>query len=49
MEKPVIVALDVDNDQQLDRILSQLGEPEETTIKIGMELFIIQEPSLLKN
>ena len=48
MEKPVIVALDVDNDQQLDRILSQLGEPEETTIKIGMELFYHSGAQLVK-
>lgn len=48
MEKPVIVALDVDNDQQLDRILSQLGDPEETTIKIGMELFYHSGAQLVK-
>lgn len=39
MSKPVIVALDVDNQEQLTRILSKLGKPEDVTIKIGMELF----------
>ncbi len=39
MTKPVIVALDVANRQQLTRILSKLGKPQEVTIKIGMELF----------
>lgn len=39
MSKPVIVALDVDNQEQLTRILSKLGKPEDVTIKVGMELF----------
>lgn len=39
MSKPVIVALDVANEKQLTRILSKLGQPQDVTIKIGMELF----------
>lgn len=37
--KPVIVALDVDNQEQLTKILSNLGQPQDVFIKIGMELF----------
>lgn len=39
MNKPVIVALDVDNSEKLQNILDKLGKPEDTTIKVGMELF----------
>ncbi|TSO26550.1 orotidine-5'-phosphate decarboxylase [Lactobacillus sp. LL6] len=39
MEHPVIVALDVNNQTSLEKILSKLGKPEDTFIKIGMELF----------
>lgn len=49
MNKPVIVALDVDNREQLDDLLSKLGEPEETTIKIGMELFFNQGDQVVKD
>ncbi len=37
--KPVIVALDIDNEEQLHKILSKLGKPENVFIKVGMELF----------
>lgn len=39
MEHPVIVALDVNNQASLDKLLTKLGKPEDTFIKIGMELF----------
>lgn len=39
MAKPVFVALDVASKEELDQLLAQLGEPKETSIKIGMELF----------
>lgn len=39
MNKPVIVALDVDNSEKLQNILDKLGKPKDTTIKVGMELF----------
>lgn len=40
MNKPVIVALDVEDKPSLDRLLSKLGDPKDITVKIGMELFI---------
>lgn len=49
MDKPVIVALDVDNREQLDEILAKLGNPEDTTIKIGMELFFNQGDKIVKD
>lgn len=48
MKRPVIVALDVDSQQQLKQILAKLGDPEKTTIKIGMELFYNFGGSLVK-
>lgn len=48
MNKPVIVALDVDNQDQLKDILKNLGDPKETTIKIGMDLFFNSGASLVK-
>lgn len=39
MAKPVFVALDVASKEELDNLLAQLGDPKETSIKIGMELF----------
>ncbi|MDF7639134.1 orotidine-5'-phosphate decarboxylase [Lactobacillus sp. ESL0791] len=39
MEKPVFVALDLDDEEKLNRILPKLGAPQETYLKIGMELF----------
>lgn len=46
--KPVIVALDVDNQEQLTKILSNLGQPQDVFIKIGMELFYHTGPELVK-
>lgn len=40
MNKPVIVALDVEDKTSLDRLLNKLGDPKDITVKIGMELFI---------
>ena len=42
MNKPVIVALDVDNRTQLDELLEILGKSQDVNIKIGMELFFNQ-------
>lgn len=39
MEKAVFVALDFDTEDELTKILTQLGNPDETYLKIGMELF----------
>ena len=39
MTRPVIVALDLDNEEKLHEILSKLGKPENVFIKVGMELF----------
>lgn len=47
MARPVIVALDVDNQEKLKDILSNLGKPEETTIKVGMELFYHEGPAIV--
>ena len=49
MNKPVIVALDVDNQKQLTEILDSLGKPQNVTIKIGMELFFNSGASLVKD
>lgn len=46
--KPVIVALDVDNNEQLTKILANLGKPQDVFIKIGMELFYHAGPNLVK-
>lgn len=48
MTRPVIVALDVDSKEQLTRILSKLGKPEDVTIKVGMELFYNAGSSVVK-
>lgn len=48
MTKPVIVALDVDNQTQLKEILASLAEPSQTTIKIGMELFFNSGANIVK-
>lgn len=48
MDKAVIVALDVDNQAKLKDILANLGKPEETTIKVGMELFYHEGPAVVK-
>lgn len=48
MNKPVIVALDVDNSEKLQKILDKLGKPDETTIKVGMELFYHTGSELVK-
>ncbi|PXZ09900.1 orotidine-5'-phosphate decarboxylase [Lactobacillus helveticus] len=46
--KPVIVAIDVDNQEQLTKILSNLGQPQDVFIKIGMELLYHAGPDLVK-
>lgn len=48
MVKPVIVALDIDNEDQLQELLSQLGNPNDITIKIGMELFFNSGSQVVK-
>lgn len=49
MTKPVIVALDIDNQAQLQELLTRLGNPEEMTIKIGMELFFNSGSQVVKD
>ena len=36
MSRPVIVALDLDNEKKLNELLPKLGKPENVFIKIGM-------------
>ena len=36
MDRPVIVALDLDNEEQLNKILSKLGDPHDVFVKVGM-------------
>lgn len=50
MTKPVIVALDVNNMNDLEELLRKLGDPkkQEITIKIGMELFFTTGSELVK-
>lgn len=48
MSRPVIVALDLDNEEQLNKILSKLGEPKDVFIKVGMELFYNEGPKVVK-
>ena len=49
MTKPVIVALDIDNQAQLQELLMRLGNPEDLTIKIGMELFFNSGSQVVKD
>lgn len=49
MTRPVIVALDLDNDKKLNELLPKLGNPKNVFIKIGMELFFNEGPSVVKN
>lgn len=49
MKREVMVALDVGSQEQLHRILASLGEPRQTTIKIGMELFFHFGSQIVKN
>ena len=39
MEKAVFVALDFDNQNKVHELLAKLGQPQETYLKIGMELY----------
>ena len=39
MEKAVFVALDFDNQNEVHELLTKLGHPQETYLKIGMELY----------
>lgn len=48
MNRPVIVALDINQQSELERILSKLGKPEDTFIKIGMELFYSTGQEIVK-
>lgn len=46
--RPVIVALDIDNQAQLQRLLPKLGQPKDVFIKVGMELFYHTGSQLVK-
>lgn len=48
MEKAVFVALDYDNENDVQKLLSKLGKPENTYLKIGMELFYHAGSDLVK-
>lgn len=49
MTRPVIVALDLDNEKKLNELLPKLGKAENVFIKIGMELFFNEGPVIVKN
>ena len=49
MTRPVIVALDLDNEKKLNALLPKLGKPENVFIKIGMELFFNEGPAIVRN
>lgn len=49
MTRPVIVALDLDNEKKLNELLPKLGKPENVFIKIGMELFFNEGPAIVRN
>ncbi|MBP2057215.1 orotidine-5'-phosphate decarboxylase [Lactobacillus colini] len=49
MTQPVIVALDLDNEKDLETILAKLGKPQDVFIKIGMELFFNAGPNLVSD
>lgn len=48
MEKAVFVALDYDNEQDVWNLLEKLGQPTETALKVGMELFYHSGINLVK-
>ncbi|MCT6822186.1 MAG: orotidine 5'-phosphate decarboxylase, partial [Lactobacillus apis] len=48
MEKAVFVALDYDNENDVQKLLAKLGKPENTYLKIGMELFYHAGSDLVK-
>lgn len=48
MTRPVFVALDVDNEADLNQLLTQLGKPQDVFIKIGMEMFYGFGPQIVK-
>lgn len=48
MKKAVFVALDYDNQKDVENLLQKLGNPEETYLKIGMELYYHYGPNLVK-
>lgn len=48
MKKAVFVALDYDNQKDVENLLQKLGEPQETYLKIGMELYYHYGPNLVK-
>ena len=48
MTRPVIVALDLDNEKKLNALLPKLGKPENVFIKIGMELFFNEGPTIVR-
>ena len=40
MSRPVIVALDLDNEKKLNELLPKLGKPENVFIKIPLRKFV---------
>ena len=49
MEKAVFVALDFDNQNKVHELLVKLGQPQETYLKIGMELYYHYGPEFVKS
>lgn len=49
MKKAVFVALDYDNQKEVEKLLANLGQPEETYLKIGMELYYHYGSDLVTN
>ena len=48
MKKAVFVALDFDNQNKVHELLAKLGQPQETYLKIGMELYYHYGPDFVK-
>lgn len=48
MEKAVFVALDYHNEEDVQKLLAKLGRPQETYLKVGMELFYHSGSNLVK-
>ena len=46
--RPVIVALDFENQQVVTDFLDQFSESEPVMVKVGMELFYEAGPSILR-
>ncbi|MCF6514917.1 orotidine-5'-phosphate decarboxylase [Lactobacillus sp. S2-2] len=49
MQGPLMIALDVPNEEEMNAILDQFELNDDLTVKIGMELFYGNGPAIVKN